>query len=300
MSKKIKCISIYQVDKSRFGSVGDEQGQFLLSEEFFDETGHAVKQVFYNADGIEEERILRNFDQQGRRTEEVVQHLLTETFDKRVIVYDDVQRTSEEVQYYGTDPGERTLTRFHESGDILEIKHYDADGEFESRQVFGYNEKNQAILDEEYNSENELLQRTVTAYDEAGKMARQDISFPNKADDYHTVGFSYGHLSSEEVATGVDGSVLYTMNITYNGQGLETEEIRHNALDPTDSWRIVSEYDGRKPTLREHYSDSGILLYRLQFTHANGLVTEEGRFLTAAYVGEVRNTIKRFSYAFWD
>lgn len=301
MEKKVKTRRTFQLEKSRFGKVETEQSSFLLSEESINQQGQPVQETTYSPDGSEQERCDRSFDSQGRLVEETVHHVLTGTYDKRVITFNDTELTSVEVQFYGDDPGERTLVRYNDKGNVLEIKKHDADGEFESKQVFDYNEKGLPILDEEYNNEDELIKRVITDYDDKGNMSRQQVSFPHEPDEDYVITFSYAHLSSHEEAKATDGALIYSSDFKYNEQGRETEEVREHQFDPSESWRIVSEYDDAgRSSLREHYNGADDLMYRLQFSYADGLVTEEGRFLTAAYVGEARHTIKRFDYTFWD
>jgi len=302
MSKRIKNILIYQRDKSSYGAAGDNATRFLVSKEHRDEMGRTIALVTLNQAGAEEERTLRTYDASDRLVEEVVEHVLIDTIDKRVIRYNDVERTSEEVQYYGDDPGEKTVTRFDDKGHVIELAKYDGDtGELISLQRFGYNEKGLPSLDEEYDEDETLVKRTVTLYDDTGRMIRQEVSFPHAPDDNHVVTFHYEEGKTTEEARSAEGQLFYSQVAVLDDRGRETEVSRWNEFDSGDSWRETYEYDDQGHVLlREHYSGAGDLLYRYQLTYEDGLLSEEGRFLTPRYVGEARHTIRSFEYEFYD
>lgn len=297
--KKVKTKLTYLVEGAEFGSAGDEGDERLAARETFDTEGRSVEVIVYDNRGEEQEITLRKYDAQGRLTEEVTHDIFTDSYDKRTWRYDDVTRAVEEVQYYGDDPGERTITRNDDKGQPLEIMHFDVDEQLESRHVFTYTDNGLCVRHEEF-TDDELTKATETEFDEAGRPVREVVTVSDDPHAGYILTTAYSHSTVTSEAHSIEDQLLWREVSTHSEEGLRTETVLEHFIDPTKSHRVIHEYENGEIVLAEQYNDSGDLEFRQQRSYEEGLLTEEAVFYSASYRGVATHTIRRFRYEWFE
>lgn len=197
MAQKIKNIKRYNRYFKTFNFSNTQEiaeEEHLESNVELNENGDTLLEEKYAADGELEERNSYVYNSNGKLLEHALLYAAEDATEKRVLTRDDDGKLLIETKYYGGDSGEYMEYTYNDKGEPVERKNFDEEGNFISKDVFGYDEKgglsSQVSFDEkekvisrttfsaaddrtieqcEFEGNDKLVSRTVARYNDAGK-----------------------------------------------------------------------------------------------------------------------------------
>lgn len=144
-------------------NTGSPAGEVLYA---YDDRGHQNVEAWYDVDGLFVSLDFREFDEQGNCLK--VYHYrargdLNLSIQRAEYRYNKLGKKVEEVnwRYDGT----KTINRYSEKGDLLEIRFYDANGEFDHEIHIGYDVHGNQVESRTLNSNGRLVSHSKDTYE---------------------------------------------------------------------------------------------------------------------------------------
>ncbi|HNP99336.1 MAG TPA: hypothetical protein PKK99_09785, partial [Bacteroidia bacterium] len=148
MSAKIKTVRRFtqrykNYSFSELMKEADEEFLELVVE--MDANGNVLSESKFDQEGELEERNTYTYSPQGKLEEHVLLFAVEDVTERRVLKRNEKGLALEEVKYYGDDAGERSEYVYDEKENIIEIKRYDEEGDFDVREEMKYDDKGSLI-----------------------------------------------------------------------------------------------------------------------------------------------------------
>ncbi len=175
---KIKSIRRFTFNHKplHFGEIAASNSEYLSIQSQFDENGNMTEEIKYFPDENPEEINRFSYNSDNKLTVHVMEMVADDMKDVIRFERDDKGRLIKEQKYYGDDPGEATAYLYNEKGDVNEILKTDADGEFESREIFEYNDKGHIIRRSAVDATGKTVEKSDMVYDEKENLLnRKDV-----------------------------------------------------------------------------------------------------------------------------
>jgi hypothetical protein len=142
--------------------------KYKYSYSFFDERGNVLEEVKYNSDGDEEEKIIRNFDDQGHLSEEIYFAGEEEAAERRTFERDPGGKVLKEFKHYLDGSFDTVYYYYDTQGLLVKKQAVDDEGMVESTITLEY-QGNRLISEKETNEGDELVSQKTFIFDEQGQ-----------------------------------------------------------------------------------------------------------------------------------
>lgn len=251
----------------------------LLEKRLYNEKGqitHFYAYDYYGSGEIEDSTTY-TYNEQGKKSKQLAHGSSTTT----TYQYDDLGRLKEESWSRPNGQGSQSIFSYNGSGDLVEIKYFDANGTYDFSRTFeyGYDRKGRVISEKKWekysdgaadmmmyhfeyeyskddslivkarlNKEGKIDRKTEYKYDNAGRLTHEiEISFANGKEEerektvYHLN--ELGQVTKDESITIYDGKerLNYTNSYKYNKYGHQIWMMYEHS-DGTDAWGERSVY----------------------------------------------------------
>lgn len=231
----------------RSTSESDDLPEVLTNEEEYNDNNLLVLEKKYSMDGELEEVHSYTYDDSGR----LLIHLLEipeDGISERFVTTRNADgNPTKIVKFYGEDEGERTEYVYGENAQVVKIKRYDADGEFEAEE------------DLEYDDQSKLMVRKIVSPMDGNKCYRfsyDEKSNLIKEEDYdeneQLSGYVEIHYDEENRETYVsrfneDGKMISQLLTEYDELGRvkrkisKSSHVRITSFEYDESGRVIEE-----------------------------------------------------------
>lgn len=297
---KIKKVIVFkQVYQLFEDSKNTPEKEFKELETLFDESQNIIRETKYLEDGSVDEMATFKYDANKRLTEEKVVSSLSEGEDRRVLEYDDASGTVTDINYYGEEPGEKTITKRNKDGDITDITRFDEEGNLTSETRISYFKPGLVLIEEELDETGNIFKRVSNVYDEKDQIISQEIM--NEDEEPPEIFISIARQELTETTTAVDKEeeILYTHTRFFNKQG-QLEKLEVNG--PDSEYSVYYEYHtSGKPGLQEIRDAADNLIRRHEFTYNDKQqLSQEILLDNQAYMRENTHIRSRYEYDYFE
>lgn len=268
----------------------------IHAETIRNQAGQVVEERKYFEDGSLDEVHRYQLDQQGRVVEEILTYALSEGADIHRYTYDDATRTTTYTIWYDDEPGETTITRYNEAGQVVYLEEQDADQETISITTYQYDAAGQEVS-QQAEEDGEVV-KTIRSFYEDGLLVRQELVSMEPDEINQVVLIRYEGLRSISEAYDEVKSLLYTRIHDKDEKGRITRIAHQDAGDGRVQIEQIGYNEQGLITEHEWIDGGGNLLRKQLFTY-----TEAGDMLTETFFEpnpyEAKNThyIIRYEYA---
>ena len=286
--------------KSMLRGGGDAQEQegllSLLAE--YNSKNLLIAEQKYDADGELEELHSYTYDANGHLTEHVME-LPQDGINERFITTrngDGLPMSI--VKFYGDDPGEKVEYTYGTHSHPVEIVRYDADGEFESKELLSYDDQSR-LVERKIESPSEGNKRFAFTYSEKGLITREE-EFDAAGSLVSKLEYEYD-MQDREVSLAKwnkDGKVVSMLRSEYNELGRLVRRVSKGFYTRITMY----EYDELGRLLEEALSDeNGFVISRNRMEYdEHGNVLEETVYETdLTRAGRDTHLAHRFEYEFF-
>lgn len=142
--------------------------QFKRGYQEFDERGNTLKDVVYKPNGEIESAIGFTFDDQNRLVEEIHYYEGGDTGERIRFKLDKAgNRVEIETTYADESKSLKKIARFE---NMVSVKAYDEDGEFESEDLVKYNANGDVIEEIQFDEDRKIIRQDIYEYDEENRL----------------------------------------------------------------------------------------------------------------------------------
>lgn len=252
MSAKIKTVRRFtqrykNYSFSELMNKADEEFLELVVE--MDEQGNILSESKFDNEGELEERNTYVYSKLGKLEEHILLYAIDDVTERRVLKRDEKGLLLEETKYYGDDAGERAEYAYDEKENIISIKRYDEEGDFDVREEMKYDDKGSLIERTKFDKDEKVVERLSFALDSASNEVEEMEYFP-------------------------DGKVKTKTLIKLNEKGKEISSVQ-----TTPDGKLISAvktvYDDRDNVIERHYKDFYSKSIRYSYDEQDRLITQE-------------------------
>jgi len=275
---------------------GEEGVEYLESLVEYDTRGNVVRETKFLEDGKAEEINTYAYDSSDRLTEHTLDYVPDEASEKRVLERDPEGRVTRESKYYGELAGERTEYTYDDAGNITEIKSFDEEGDFSTREEIAYDEKKQVTLRVVYDPNNEVLEKREFSHSDDGLSVEEKLYDKNGELQKKTLARQDADRreTDSEERTG-QGKLISAMHSLYDGKG----NLLERQYKDFNSKVLRYRYDDQnRCTAEELFDDHGVLLRKhlFEFDAQGRLETEQNYEMNAARGARDKHLAIRYEY----
>lgn len=142
--------------------------QFKRGFQEFDDRGNMLKDVVFKPNGEIESALGYTYDERNRLTEEIHYYEGGDTGERiRFKLDEEGNRIEIETTYADGSISLKKIVRFE---NMVSVKSYDEDGDFESEELIKYNDKGGVIEEIEYNEDRNIVKQDIYEYDEKDRL----------------------------------------------------------------------------------------------------------------------------------
>lgn len=299
MKEQVRRIKVFKQQYSLFEDtqVGDKKA-YCEQETLFDEHQNVIEETKYLEDGSVDEVARYTYDSKHRLKEEIIDSSLSEGEDRRVIEYDDANHVITETNFYGDEPGEQTISKRNSDDDIIEIRHFDEEGQLMSVTQISYFKKGLTLKEEETDMDGKVIRRVSNVYNESGQLTAQEVLNMEEEPNEIFIEISREMQTEVTVAKTKEGDIHYRHTRIFDAEGqLESLEVD----GPDHHYKVTYKYTpGGQPSLQEITDPSGNLIRRSEYTFDdNNRLVEELLVDNQTYLRENTHFKSRYEYEFF-
>jgi hypothetical protein len=212
---------------------------------------------------------------------------------------DDKGRITEEIKFYGEDPGERILYSYGATDNPVSIERFDADGEPESFETIIYNEKYLPTEIKKMDGQRNLTEHSVVEYNEK-ELPVSKITRNGNGALVSTASFSYNDKDEiiRVTETNSDGVITSDILTTYDERGNVIERV----IKDFHSRTLHFSYDDNNNCIEEITLDEHgnmIMKTSYQFNELNQVIEESGYYLDTNRGAKSGNSKSRYEYEYY-
>jgi len=247
---KIKQVKRFATVFRSFAVAGNAEEGFEYLEHLIDynEQGQLVRETKFLEDGSTEEINTYTYDDKDKLTGHKLEYVPDEASESRVLERDSEGRVTRESKFYGDFSGERTEYTFSENGLVSEIKSFDEEGDFSTRETISYDEKKQIVQRMVYDTNDKVLEKREFTYSDDG--------------------------SVEEKYYGKDGTLEKTTTAKKDDQNREAEVVERTGQGKLIS-AVYTRYDEKGNVIDRHHKDFNSKILRYSYDEENRCTGEE-------------------------
>lgn len=225
----------------------EEPEEELTLDAKFDDQGRLLHEWKLQHGETSAEEHSYTYDEQGRL---LLHHLVIpdDGIEERFVTTRNADGKALEIRkFYGEDPGERTVYVYAENGEAAEITAYDADGDFEQKEEFTYDDQKR------------MTRRAVT---KAGDV-KSSLEYT-----YNDQGLLAAVLEKDE-----NGKIISRQTHDYTADNLEARILQFNE-NGKQITEILSEYDANNRLVMKKSSGFYVRINRYVYDEAGNLTEE--------------------------
>ncbi len=197
-----------------FGESSESNFEYLSIESQYDDKGNLLEEIKYTPDGKPEEINRFTYNTDGKLTSHEME--MAQEGMKDVIRYErnPAGHLLKEQKFYGEDPGEASAYTYNNDGAVTEVVKTDADGEFESRDVFMYDEKGNIREKLSKDEKGNTIGKSIMEYDDSGNLAhKKDLDGDGNLS--HSTNYTYNEKNSIESVVQRTATEKLTESVRY-------------------------------------------------------------------------------------
>lgn len=174
MTKKIRSVTVYRVEKGSGGKGSDQSGKAIQSFTLYNEEGNILEEVQYGSQLEMSEKNRYLYDDKGRVSGMMLIDEANDVLEDKRIEWSDADRMEREVTRY-LDGSEMTVSyHYDDQGRLIRRITADEDGEVEGREIYHY-EGDNLVKVEKYNEDDRLIYKQEDIY--IGKERSESMIF---------------------------------------------------------------------------------------------------------------------------
>ncbi|HRH65335.1 MAG TPA: hypothetical protein PLU53_03480 [Bacteroidia bacterium] len=303
MSAKIKTVRKFtqrykNYSFSELMNKADEEYLELVVE--MDHQGNILSESKFDKEGELEEKNSYRYSPVGKLEEHILLYAIDDVTERRVFKRDEKGRLLDEVKYYGDDAGERTEYAYDAKDNIIEIKRYDEEGDFDAREEMKYDNEGSLTERVRYDRNGYIVEKlTFLQNPTANEIEEVEYHPDGKLKTKTLVRLNEKGKEISSVQTSPEGKLISGVKTSYDDRGNVTErqykdfysKSIHYAYDEQD--RMVTQ---------ELYDGSGLLLKKnmYEYDEAGNITAEQTFEIDTSRGGRDKHFGTRYEYDFYQ
>lgn len=296
---KLKHVRRYASLVRAFASGIDEPAEYLESFIEFDNNGNTVKETKFLKDGSPEEISSFVYDDKNKLLENTLEYVPDEASEKRQLERDGEGRVIRETKFYGDMAGEHVEYSYDEDR-ITEIKSFDEEGDYLTREEILYDDKKQLISRTVFDKDNAVQEKKEYRHADDGQAVEENI-FDGKGQLQKTTltRINADKKETDSVEKTGQGKLISATHTTYDAHG----NVLERRIKDYFSKRHVFAYDEQNRCIEEAlYDEHGTLLRRQQFDYDSDgrLLAEQSYEMDVTRGGRDKHLAVRYEYGYYE
>lgn len=275
----------------------DEEFLELVVE--MDSTGNILMESKFDNEGELEERNSYTYSALGKLEEHVLLYAIDDVTERRVLKRNEKGHLLEEVKYYGDDAGEKIEYSYDGKENISEIKRFDEEGDFDSKEEMKYDESGSLIERIRTDKNGAVIERlTFLQNSDSNEIEELEFHPDGKVKSKTVVRLNEKGKEVSSVQTTPDGKLIAAITTAYDERGNVLE--RHYKDFYSKSMRYTYDEQDRMLT-QELFDGSGMLLKKniYEYDEAGNIITEQTFEIDTSRGGRDKHFGTRYEYEFY-
>ena len=301
MAQKIKNIKRFNRYFKTFNFSNTQEiaeEEHLESNVELNENGDILLEEKYAGDGELEERNSYVYNSKGKLLEHSLLYAAEDATEKRVLTRDDEGKLLIETKYYGGDSGEHMEYTYNDKGEPIERRNFDEEGNFISKDVFGYDEKGGLSSQVSFDDKEKIISRTTFSSSDDRTIEQCEYEGNDKLVSRTVARYNESGKEISSVQTTPDGKLISGITSTFDEKGNILERQYKDFYSKT----VRYQYDDQnRCIMQELFDGNGMLLRKNLYEYdADGNLSREQTYeMDTSRGGRDKHFETRYEYQFF-